>query len=132
MSEADLLSIASVVQQAYQALEFPAGSQPDWRLFEEVFVEVAVLGLRVFPQDPAVSVMTLREYAAAQMRNNLSEQGYSETPGQRLTEVIGDVAVVRQSFTMNFADAAVAAVDVFCLVRTASGWRIVSVVSDTR
>ena len=41
------------------------------------------------------------------------------------------MAVVRQPFTMNFADRAVAAIDVFSLVRVDGAWKVVAVVSDT-
>ena len=124
-------AIAVVVARAYDALEFEPGSEPDWALFDSAFAPEAVLALRVFPEDPGVSVMGLRAYAESQMRNDLGEQGYSETPGVGSTEVIGDVAVVRQPFTMNFADRAVAAIDVFSLVRNAGAWKVVAVVSDT-
>ena len=75
--------------------------------------------------------MGLRAYAESQMRNDLGEQGYSETPGAGSIEVIGDIAVVRQPFTMNFADRSVDAVDVFSLVRIGGVWKVVAVVSDT-
>ena len=123
-------SIGRIVDKAYDALAFDAGGQPDWAAFAAVFDERALLALRVFPEDTAVSLMTLVEYAEAQMRHDLGSQGYSETPGERSTEVIGDVACVRQAFTMNFVDRSVAAVDVFLLLRQADGWRIFSVASD--
>jgi hypothetical protein len=65
------------------------------------------------------------------MGGGLKDEGYSETPGDRVTEVLGDVAVVRQRFTMNFTTKPpAAAVDLFSLVRTGGRWLIVSVVSD--
>ncbi len=124
-------AIAAVVERAYAALEFEPGAEPNWALFDSAFAPEAILALRVFPEDRHISVMGLRAYAASQMRNDLGEQGYSETPGVGSTEVIGDVAVVRQPFTMNFADRAVAAIDVFSLVRNAGAWKVVAVVSDT-
>ena len=129
MSDDD--AIAVVVERAYAALEFEPGAEPDWDLFDSAFAPEAILALRVFPEDPEISVMGLRAYAESQMRNDLGEQGYSETPGSGSIEVIGDVAVVRQPFTMNFADRSVDAVDVFSLVRIGGGWKVVAVVSDT-
>ena len=120
-----------MVGRAYDALEFEPGSEPDWELFDSAFVPEAVLALRVFPEDPQISIMGLRAYAESQMRNDLGEQGYSETPGAGSTEVYGDVAVVRQPFTMNFADRSVEAIDVFSLVRANGTWKVVAVVSDT-
>ncbi len=129
MSDDD--AISAVVERAYAALEFEPGAEPDWALFDSAFAPEAILALRVFPEDPHISIMGLRAYAESQMRNDLGEQGYSETPGVGSTQVYGDVAVVRQPFTMNFADRAVAAIDVFSLVRANSTWKVVAVVSDT-
>jgi hypothetical protein len=124
-------AIAAVVERAYDALEFEPGSEPDWVLFDSAFAHEAILALRVFPEDLRISIMGLRAYAESQMRNELGEQGYSETPGAGSTEIYGDVAVVRQPFTMNFVDRAVAAIDVFSVVRVDGAWKVVAVVSDT-
>ena len=123
-------SIGRVVDGAYDTLAFGPGGQPDWAAFAEVFDDRALLALRAFPDDIAISVMNLAEYAESQMRNDLESHGYSETPGERSIEVIGDVACVRQAFTMNFAHRAVDAVDVFLLSRTGGEWRTLAVVSD--
>lgn len=130
-SDGDEAAIGEVVGQAYEALEFEAGSEPDWVRFDEIFVPGALLALRVFPEDEQVRVLGLREYHAAQMGNDLGDEGYSETPGERKVEILGDVAGVRQSFTMNFAGREpVEAVDIFLLARVDGRWMIVSVVSD--
>ena len=120
-----------MIECAYDALEFEPGAEPDWALFDSAFAAQAILALRVFPEDPEISVMGLREYAESQMRNDLGAQGYSETPGAPYTQVNGDVAVVRQPFTMNFADRTVRAIDVFSLARIDGAWKVISVVSDT-
>jgi Putative lumazine-binding len=123
--------IAQVVEGAYDTLAFDPGGEPDWARFAEVFVPNALLALRVFPGDPEVRVMDLPGYFEAQMGGGLKDEGYSETPSDRVTEVLGDVAVVRQRFTMNFTTKPpAAAVDLFSLVRTGGRWLIVSVVSD--
>jgi hypothetical protein len=124
-------AITAVVARAYDALEFEPGSEPDWALFDSAFAPEAILALRVFPKDPQISIMGLREYAESQMRNDLGAQGYSETPGDGTTQIYGDVAVVHQPFTMNFADRLVSAMDVFSLARIDGVWKVVSVVSDT-
>lgn len=120
-----------VVDIAYAILEFEPGGMPDWATGNQLYSAAAVLALRVFPDDPEVSVLTWEEYKRAQMANNLQDHGYSETPGDRVVTVTGDIAVVQQHFTMNFRHRPPAsAVDVFGLVRTSDGWRIVSVLSD--
>ena len=46
--------------------------------------------------------MSWAEYKRAQMKDDLSDHGYSETPGERTISIMGDVANVQQRFTMNF------------------------------
>lgn len=124
-------SPSSTVDAAYELLSFDPGREPDWDGFRSCFHPRALLALRVFPEDPSISVMSLREYARAQMRDGLKEEGYTEVPGQRDVDIVGAVATVRQHFTMNFAGRPpVAAIDVFSLIHLAGRWQIVSVVSD--
>jgi hypothetical protein len=124
-------SPTDAVDAAYELISFPPGETPRWEDFQQLFVKEAVLALRVFPSDPSVSVLSLEQYAESQMRHNLQEDGYTETPGKRVVDVVGDVATVRQAFTMNFAGRSpIEAVDTFSLVRTPSGWKIVAVISD--
>jgi Putative lumazine-binding len=119
------------VDAAYDLLSFDPGQEPDWAGFRSCFHPRALLALRVFPEDAAISVMDLREYARAQMREGLKEEGYTEVPGHRDVDIIGSVATVRQRFTMNFAGRPpAAAIDVFSLIHLAGRWQIVSVVSD--
>jgi len=123
--------IDEVIEQAYRALAFEPGSEPDWALFAEAFAPSAILALRVFPEDPEVLVLSLADYVREQMRNDLKQHGYSETPGARTVEIFGDIALVRQEFTMNFADRTQQAIDLFCLARMGGRWLIASVASDT-
>ncbi|WP_249674793.1 hypothetical protein [Pseudomonas abieticivorans] len=124
--------IGIVIDTAYEALAFEAGSAPRWDLFREVFHESAILGLRVFPGDPEISILDLLQYMQAQVANGIKENGYSETVGERTIRIFGEVATVEQYFTMNFANAeAASAIDIFSLVRLDSSWWVVAVISDT-
>jgi hypothetical protein len=96
-------SPVQAVDAAYELLSFDPGREPDWAGFRSCFHPRALLALRVFPEDAAISVMDLREYARAQMRVGLKEEGYTEVPGHRDVDIIGSVATIRQHFTMNFA-----------------------------
>lgn len=129
-NSADEAAIKQLIECAYRSLAFDPGSEPDWLAFNSPFHDRAVLALRVFPQDAHVRVLDLAEYAHAQLANGLKEQGYSEQPGQGTIEVFGDVALVRQPFTMEFIERSVPAIDLFSLARIDGTWRIVSVVSD--
>jgi hypothetical protein len=127
----DAAEIVAVLERAYEALDFEPGSEPDWTRFNSAFAPEAILALRVFPEDEEVSVLTLRDYAREQLRNHLGDHGYSETPGARQLEIVGDIAWVRQEFTMNFADREpVEAIDVFTLACRQGQWRVVAVGSD--
>jgi hypothetical protein len=124
-------SAGEVVDAAYELLSFEPGQEPDWPGFRECFHPRAILALRVFPGDAGISVLSLAEYARAQLRAGLKEAGYTETPQARETEIIGSVAAIRQHFTMNFAGRPpVPAIDIFALIQLAGRWQIISVVSD--
>lgn len=122
--------INSIIEEAYEVLAFPPGGAPLWERFMKLFHRNAIMGLRVFPQDEEVSILNVLEYAKAQMENNLKEEGYSETPEEKTIEIIGDIAYVKQYFTMNFIKGKVRAVDIFLLANTKTGWKIISVCSD--
>jgi len=131
MEDSNYKEIENIINLAYDALDFPPGGSPDWQLFQSVFAEDTVMGLRVFPSDDEISILSLNEYAVAQMEHNLQAEGYSETPGNKSIEVFGNIAVVKQFFSMNYADKPpVKALDVFSLVKKGRKWIIVSVISD--
>jgi hypothetical protein len=75
--------------------------------------------------------MDLDGYVVHQMRDGLSEEGYSEIAGERTTTIVGDAAVVLQQFVMQFKDRSpVPAFDGFSLVRIDGAWKIASIISD--
>lgn len=120
-----------VVDRAYELISFAAGGEPAWPEFRALFTDRAVLALRVFPGDAAITVMDLDGYVVHQMRDGLSDEGYSEIPGERSTTIVGDAAAVLQNFFMQFKDRApVPAFDGFSLVRIDGVWKIVSIISD--
>ncbi len=125
------MSPEEVVDRAYELISFAAGGEPAWPEFRALFTEPNALALRVFPGDPAITVMDLDGYVVHQMRDGLSEEGYSEIPGERTTTVVGDAAVVLQQFEMQFKDRRpVPAFDGFSLVRIEGEWKIASIISD--
>ena len=120
-----------VIDRSYELISFAAGGEPAWAEFRALFTEPCTLALRVFPGDPAITVMDLDAYVVHQMRDGLSEEGYSEIPGERTTTVIGDAAVVSQQFVMQFKDhPPVPAFDGYSLVRVDGVWKIASIISD--
>jgi hypothetical protein len=125
------MSPEEVVDRSYELISFAAGGEPAWTEFRALFTELSVLALRVFPSDPTVTVMSLDDYVMHQMRDGLSDEGYSETPGERTTTVVGDAAVVLQQFFIQYRDhPPVPAFDGYSLVRVEGAWKIASIVSD--
>ena len=131
MNEDHHSSPTAVVDACYNLITFEAGSEPDWDGFRALFHPQAVLALRVFPDDAAVTVMDLDAYMVKQMRQGMEEEGYSETLVSRTELVFHDVAEIRVVFEMKFGEAAPhTAIDLYGLVRLDARWLIVSIVSD--
>ena len=122
---------AALVDASYDLISFEPGSEPAWDRFRTLFLPQAVLALRVFPEDDAISVMDLDQYVVKQMREGMKEEGYSETILKRSELVFRDVAEVCVLFAMKFGDAAPhTAMDIIQLVRHEGRWWIASMVSD--
>lgn len=120
-----------VVDRSYELISFAAGGEPAWDQFRALFTRPCVLALRVFPDDPEITVMDLDDYVVHQMREGLSEEGYGEEPGERTTTIVGDAAVVHQSFFIIYKDREpVPAFDGYSLVRIDGEWKIASIISD--
>lgn len=125
------MSPEEVVDRSYELISFAAGGEPAWTEFRALFTEPSTLALRVFPDDAQITVMDLDSYVVHQMRDGLSDEGYSETPGERVTTIVGNAAMVVQQFTIHYRDRPpVPAFDGYSLVRIDGVWKIVSIVSD--
>ena len=124
-------SPGALVDACYDLITFEPGAEPDWEGFRALFHRQAVLALRVFPEDDAVTVMDLDAYMVEQMRAGMEEEGYSETLVSRAELVFHDVAEVRVVFEMRYGEGApYTAIDVYGLVRLDGRWLIASIVSD--
>lgn len=127
----DVATPESLVDAAYRLISFGPGGEPGWSSFRRLFADRSVLALRVFPEDPAVSVMTLDEYIGRQVREGMHEMGYEERPLDCVVAVTGDIAEARVRFQMVFGPQRVHdAVDVFQMVRCQGRWWIVSIISE--
>lgn len=131
MVESFHASPATLVDACYDLICFEPGSKPAWDEFCALFQPQAVLALRVYPEDDAVTVMDLDAYMVKQMRTGMEEAGYSETLLKRTEFIFHDVAAVRVLFEMKFGDTEPhTAIDIFSLVRLGDCWYIASLVSD--
>jgi hypothetical protein len=121
----------AIVEVAYELISFAPGAEPRWAAFRQLFADRCALALRVFPEDPSITVMNLDEYVRLQMREGMKEAGYEERPINRAFTITGDIAEARISFQMIFGNGeAREALDVFQMVRRAGRWWIVSIVSE--
>ena len=131
MSQDSFASPSALVDACYELISFEPGATPAWDEFRALFHPQAVLALRVFPEDEAVTVMDLDAYMVRQMREGMEEEGYSETLLERVEHAFHDVAEVRVLFEMKFGDTTShTALDLFSLVRLGERWYITSIVSD--
>ena len=122
---------AALVDACYSLISFEAGSEPAWDRFRALFLPQALLALRVFPEDDAITIMDLDQYMIKQMREGMKEEGYSESILKRSELVYRDIAEVRVLFAMRFGNSEPhTAIDVFQLVRSEGRWWIASIVSD--
>jgi hypothetical protein len=121
----------AVVRRAYELISFGPGGGPGWAEFRALFTTPAVLALRVFPGDPAISVMDLDAYEAVQITAAMTAAGYEELPLDTAYLETGDICEARVRFQMVFApDRIHEALDVFQLVRLGGEWRIASILSE--
>lgn len=122
---------AALVDACYDLISFEPGSEPAWDRFCALFLPQALLALRLFPEDDAITVMDLDSYMVKQMREGMKEDGYSETILKRAELVYRDIAEVRVLFAMKFGNADPrTAINVFQLVCLEDQWWIASIVSD--
>ena len=127
-AEAD---IQELMGRALAAHAYDPGGDHDWPTLDGCFVPGALMGLRFFPGDPDTWVLDTREFMDHPRRDNPLRDGFQETDRVQTLDVHGDVAVLRERFTMRFASRPPAqAVDVFTLARVDGAWRIVSFISD--
>ena len=121
----------ALVDACYDLISFEPGSEPAWDDFRALFLPQAILTLRVFPDDEAITVMDLDAYMEKQIREGMKEEGYTETLLHRSELVFRDTAEVRVLFAMQYGDTEpYNAVDFFQLVRLKGRWFVASISSD--
>ena len=121
----------AVVDECYRLICFEPGSEPNWEEFKSLFHPQAVLALRVFPGDDAISVMNLDEYTVIQMRQGMKKDGDNEEIIRNEWLKHGSLAETRVVFTMQFGtEEPIMAFDAFQLVYLEDRWWIVSILSE--
>jgi hypothetical protein len=118
----------ALVDAAYELISFGPGGDPSWKAFRRLFADPCVLALRIFPDDPSISVLSLDDYTRKQVREGMREEGYIERPLQRDFSMTGDIAAATVRFEMVFGpDRKFLGVDQFQMVKRQGRWWIVSI-----
>ena len=121
----------AVVKECYRLISFEAGSEPNWDAFKSLFHPNAILTLRVFPGDPAITVMNLDEYAQLQVTEGMKKEGYSEKITEEKWLKHGDLAGSQVAFEIKFGDQApIPAFDAFQLVHLEGRWWITMIMGE--
>lgn len=125
------ISPQALVVRAYELISFGPGGAPGWGQFRRLFTEPAVLALRLFPGDRAITVMDLDAYEAAQVTAAMHAKGYEEKILHAAYEQTGDLCQATVRFQMIFGpDDVHEALDLFQLVRRDGEWRIAAILSE--
>ena len=124
-----------VVIELYELVTFEAGQTPDWVAVRSIFLDQAVIVLRMSRDSlPVLSVDEfVAEFQAFIERANVGETGFSETVVTMKSMVFGDIAhilVLYEASIPGSARGPQQGVDSFQLIRTERGWRIASVVNE--
>jgi hypothetical protein len=121
----------TLVEECYRLISFPPGSSPDWPRFTSLFVPNAIMTLRLFAGDDAMSIMTLDEYVAWQVTESMKEEGYEERVLKQDWFGFGDVRETRVVFELQYGSAEpIPAFDIFQLVRSEGRWWITSITGE--
>jgi len=123
----------AIVDAIYELISFGPGGDPAWRAFRGLFAEQCVLALRLFPGDPAISILSLDDYVRKQVREDMKEEGYAERPLERSFSRTGDIASATVRFEMLFgAGETYLGLDQFQMVRREGRWWIVAVTGEIK
>jgi hypothetical protein len=120
-----------LVKECYRLTSFNAGSLPGWDAFRALFLENAVISLRLFPNDPEIWSGTPTDYARVQVDDEMEELGYSETPVNEEWFGFRDVAECRVMFDMQRGDQdPIRCFDIFHLVYRQKRWWISAIAGE--
>jgi hypothetical protein len=130
---ADGDSIDTAIRGLYDVISGPAGPR-DWPRFRAMFTEGArLIPTRTTPQGPTITVMTPDDYAT-RAGAGFEKNAFYESEVSRRLEVFGNVAHAFSTYESRRAPGEkpfARGINSIQLVKTAGGWRIVTVVWDS-
>lgn len=124
-----------VVGRLYELVTFEAGQVPDWAEVRSIFLDQAVIVLRLSRDSlPVLSVDGfVAEFQAFIGRTDVREAGFSERVVTMRSTVFGDIAHVLVLYEASIPGSGrdpQQGVDSFQLIRTEGSWRIASVINE--
>ncbi len=130
---ADGDSIDTVIQGLYDVISGPAGPR-DWARFRAMFTEGGrLIPTRNTPQGPTITVMTPDDYAT-RATAGFEKNAFYESEIARRIEVFGNVAHAFSTYESRRAPGEkpfARGINSIQLVKTAGGWKIMTVLWDS-
>jgi hypothetical protein len=125
----------AAVRKLYELVSFEAGTTPDWDQVRELIIESAVVVLRTGRETTTVFDREgfIAAFVAFIEQASVQETGFTERIVSLQTTVFRDIAhvlVVFESHIPGSGRPPGRGVDSIQLLRTADGWRIVSITND--
>jgi hypothetical protein len=130
---ADVDSIESVTRAVYDSISGPAGTR-DWARFRSLFADGGrLISMRVTPEGPAPSVMTVEDYVK-RAGANFEKNAFFESEAARRVEMFGNIAHVFSTYESRRApgDKPFArGINSFQLVRDGKQWKVITILWDS-
>ena len=129
----DTDSIDTAVHAVYDVISGPAGTR-DWARFHSLFAESArLIPIRTTPQGSLPAVMTPEDYEK-RAGANFEKAAFYESEVARRVETFGNIAHVFSTYESRRAPGEkpfARGINSFQLVKTAAGWKIMTILWDS-
>jgi hypothetical protein len=126
-------SIDTAVRACYDVISGPAGTR-DWARFHSLFAEGArLIPVRTSPQGSVPSVMTPEDYEK-NAGANFAKNAFYESEVAHRVETFGNIAHVFSTYESRRAPGEkpfAKGINSFQLVKTATGWKIMTILWDS-
>jgi len=126
-----------IVKELYRLVSFEAGRSPDWEQVRGLFIEEAVIVLRLGPRTTRIfDRQGFIDYFVKDIeRANLKESGFSETLLQTQIQIIKDIAHCYSLYEVsvpgrNDGKPVNRGVDSFHLIKRSDRWFIASIINE--
>ena len=124
-----------VVGELYDLVTFPAGKTPDWEQVKSLFIEEAVIVLRTGVDRTSIFTVDtfVQDFMSFIERSRVEETGFEERILRMDSTIYGDIATVLVLYQASFPGRPrppQQGIDVFQLIRSKDGWKIVAITNE--